>query len=160
MVLSKQFSCFHNAQVSPTKVDFSQLDDDDLEDIENLSPKQAELWMQKIDILRAKIKEKATSAGSKQVHHEEEEKDPGANPNIEESLLQKDLTSNPSIEIGQRKENEYTKQPSTKEAIVSGTIPLESARAEADQVLEAAIDKGKEIQLDSGKGNQQEVPNT
>ncbi|KAK7259328.1 hypothetical protein RIF29_24932 [Crotalaria pallida] len=50
---------------TPSKVDFSQLDDEDLHDIDNLSPKQAELWIQKIDALRAKIKEKATDTGNK-----------------------------------------------------------------------------------------------
>ncbi|KAK7255703.1 hypothetical protein RIF29_29122 [Crotalaria pallida] len=50
-----------NSSRSPEKVDLSQLEDDDLEDIDNLSPKQAELWIQKIDILRAKIKEKASN---------------------------------------------------------------------------------------------------
>ncbi|KAK7256458.1 hypothetical protein RIF29_29908 [Crotalaria pallida] len=50
-----------NSSGSPEKIDLSQLEDDDLEDIDNLSPKQAELWIQKIDILRAKIKEKASN---------------------------------------------------------------------------------------------------
>ncbi|KAK7255480.1 hypothetical protein RIF29_28890 [Crotalaria pallida] len=43
---------------SPTKDKDSLLDDEDLTDIDNLSPKQAALWLQKIDALREKIKEK------------------------------------------------------------------------------------------------------
>ncbi|KAK7290021.1 hypothetical protein RIF29_04129 [Crotalaria pallida] len=40
-------------------VDAYQLDVDDLAEIENLTPKQALAWMEKLDVLRSKIKAKA-----------------------------------------------------------------------------------------------------
>ncbi|KAK7266123.1 hypothetical protein RIF29_18763 [Crotalaria pallida] len=42
------------------KFDLAQLDDDDLADIESLTPKKAEVLLRNLDVLREKIKEKAT----------------------------------------------------------------------------------------------------
>ncbi|KAK7251169.1 hypothetical protein RIF29_34124 [Crotalaria pallida] len=53
---------------SPQRIDFSQLDDEDLADIDSLSPKQAELWIQKIDVLRAKIKQKTDNSVNNEFH--------------------------------------------------------------------------------------------
>ncbi|KAK7281672.1 hypothetical protein RIF29_09864 [Crotalaria pallida] len=43
----------------PKNLDFEQLDDDDFEDIDNLSPKKAASILKKLDMLRSKIKGKA-----------------------------------------------------------------------------------------------------
>ncbi|KAK7290123.1 hypothetical protein RIF29_04322 [Crotalaria pallida] len=45
-----------------TKLD----DDDDLADIDGLTPKQAEAWLKNIDILREKIAEKASGSTPKE----------------------------------------------------------------------------------------------
>ncbi|KAK7244746.1 hypothetical protein RIF29_39572 [Crotalaria pallida] len=69
---------------TPSKVDFGDLDDEDLDDINNLSPKQAELWMKKIDLLRAKIQERASNNEKSTKGSGEKEKDADqSNPNTE-----------------------------------------------------------------------------
>ncbi|KAK7267148.1 hypothetical protein RIF29_19812 [Crotalaria pallida] len=88
---------------TPSKIDFSQLDEEDLEDIDNLSPKQVELWVQKIDILRAKIQEKASAIGNKELMNVDKgsdlKSDMPSNPNNGEMLTEKgkDSTKQPSV---------------------------------------------------------------
>ncbi|KAK7259546.1 hypothetical protein RIF29_25155 [Crotalaria pallida] len=53
--------------ITPSKDGISHLDEEDLEDIENLSPKQAPLWIQKIDALREKIRAKSGKTYDKEV---------------------------------------------------------------------------------------------
>ncbi|KAK7260307.1 hypothetical protein RIF29_26254 [Crotalaria pallida] len=43
---------------TPQKPDFSGLDEEELADIDSLTPKEALLWMEKIDLLRERVKEK------------------------------------------------------------------------------------------------------
>ncbi|KAK7273662.1 hypothetical protein RIF29_14720 [Crotalaria pallida] len=43
---------------TPHKPDFSGLDEEELADIDSLTPKEALLWMEKIDLLRERVKEK------------------------------------------------------------------------------------------------------
>ncbi|KAK7290347.1 hypothetical protein RIF29_04691 [Crotalaria pallida] len=121
---------------SPQKLDFMQLDEEDIAYIDALSPKQAELWMQKIDVLRAKIKEKTMSplddATSKEkdglTNKPDETSNPSANPNLSDKDIPKQV------------------------AIEKETIPpenVENAMEAVHAVLSAAtantyqVDKGK-----------------
>ncbi|KAK7251601.1 hypothetical protein RIF29_34943 [Crotalaria pallida] len=62
----------HNSSPPPSipkNLDLEQLDDDDFEDIDNLSPKKAASILKKLDMLRSKIKGKAV------VQYDETERD-------------------------------------------------------------------------------------
>ncbi|KAK7243103.1 hypothetical protein RIF29_37888 [Crotalaria pallida] len=128
---------------SHSKVDFSQLDEDDLEDIDNLSPKQAELWMNKIDILRAKIQEKGVPAGNKD-----------SEPIIKD-VTENPTNPNPTPATEEQKEIEVVVVAlKTQEAIVNETIPpenIDSTKEEAAKVIEAATNQGHIQESDKGK---------
>ncbi|KAK7258929.1 hypothetical protein RIF29_24521 [Crotalaria pallida] len=122
-----------NSSGSPEKIDLSQLEDDDLEDIDNLNPKQAELWIQKIDILRAKIKEKAS------------------NPEKQTPYINKDLL------INDKEENEHDAEQSKS----GDQTAYGHDSKEIDRVLDQAtipdqpsvsVDPGVIVQNDKGKG--------
>ncbi|KAK7267908.1 hypothetical protein RIF29_20589 [Crotalaria pallida] len=57
-LLSKTEITAENMPASPLRAESPHFDEEDLTDIEILSPKQAELWLQKIDALREKISAK------------------------------------------------------------------------------------------------------
>ncbi|KAK7287456.1 hypothetical protein RIF29_00735 [Crotalaria pallida] len=88
-----------NNSGSPQKLDITQLDEEDIADIDALSPKQAELWIQKIDVLRAKIKEKTMipvdDATSKEkgglTNNSYETSNPSANPNLSDKDIPKQV---------------------------------------------------------------------
>ncbi|KAK7243851.1 hypothetical protein RIF29_38664 [Crotalaria pallida] len=79
---------------TPSKVDFSQLDDDDIEDIDNLTPKQAGVWIQKIDVLRAKIQERTDPTSSKDKSDKSDASHDNITPNP--SLTEKVVHDKPS----------------------------------------------------------------
>ncbi|KAK7289768.1 hypothetical protein RIF29_03690 [Crotalaria pallida] len=132
---------------TPSKVDFSQLDDDDIEDIDNLTPKQAAVWIQKIDVLRAKIQERTDPTSSK----DKSDKSDASHDNI---------TPNPSLT--EEAVHDKPSSDSVQEAIINETIPpenVESAKEEAEKVLAAAttqelhtVSQNTASVTDKGKG--------
>ncbi|KAK7273816.1 hypothetical protein RIF29_14879 [Crotalaria pallida] len=49
------------------KLDVTLIDDEDLEEIDNLTPKKAEMLLKNLDLLREKVKEKAMVDGDTSV---------------------------------------------------------------------------------------------
>ncbi|KAK7268027.1 hypothetical protein RIF29_20710 [Crotalaria pallida] len=147
---------------TPSKVDFGDLDDEDLDDINNLSPKQAELLMKKIDLLRAKIQERASNNDKSTEGSGEKEKDADqSNPNTEipssgnplsdadKEMTDKDLPKRPNIEIDQ-----VVGALKLQEAITNEILPpenVESARQDIEKVMEMATVNNQPKQSDKGK---------
>ncbi|KAK7266959.1 hypothetical protein RIF29_19621 [Crotalaria pallida] len=92
----------------PQPFDLTQIDEDDLAGIDGLSPKQAEVWLKNIDVLRERIAGKASliptneetmnKDNEKQVS---ENKDPSSNPSNSDEQLSKrmDLLRQPLLAL-------------------------------------------------------------
>ncbi|KAK7281197.1 hypothetical protein RIF29_08969 [Crotalaria pallida] len=102
--------------VEKTMDDAMLLDAEDLAEIDNLSPKQAKTWMEKIDVLRSKIKERADLQSQ------------------EENGVNHDASSPESAE--------KVKEAIVKETIPSENVA--DAEKEANAVIEAAMKTDKD----------------
>ncbi|KAK7251616.1 hypothetical protein RIF29_34962 [Crotalaria pallida] len=77
-------------------VDLSQLDEDDLEDLDNLTPKQAETLLKNMDVIREKLKEKVPTPQEPSVSDgiQKNAKPSEAKENPEKRLIETDSTLN------------------------------------------------------------------
>ncbi|KAK7273508.1 hypothetical protein RIF29_14560 [Crotalaria pallida] len=133
----------------PQPFDLTQIDDDDLTEIDNLSPKQAEIWLKNLNVLRERIKGKSID-----------------DPKIIDKLTKdsasasdgnKDLTKNPDCSNDHAKNVKQQwvekKKPTQKDvdridgslkikqAIEVGTVPVENI-ASAVEAVNSVIGDG------------------
>ncbi|KAK7267604.1 hypothetical protein RIF29_20282 [Crotalaria pallida] len=67
---SKQPTTTPRETPDPLTFDLSQLDDEDLIEIDNLTPKQIEAWLKNLDLLRDRIKNKSVDAAGTDVSND------------------------------------------------------------------------------------------
>ncbi|KAK7267673.1 hypothetical protein RIF29_20351 [Crotalaria pallida] len=85
--------------IDPQAFDIMQLDEEDLQEIDNLSPKQAVVWLKNLDVIRDRIK------GKNRLGHESNDKPveriligDGENPNIGSQPETTDVGGNPNMD--------------------------------------------------------------
>ncbi|KAK7287388.1 hypothetical protein RIF29_00661 [Crotalaria pallida] len=127
------------------------LDAEDLAEIDNLSPKKALAWIEKLDVLRLKVKERAD------MNTQSEGVSPDPSPVSSERVLE---TPNP-IAPTEKEIDDVVGALKTKDAIEKETIPPENvarAKEEAIAVLADAVRDNKDKEIESPASAKQKTP--
>ncbi|KAK7250848.1 hypothetical protein RIF29_33574 [Crotalaria pallida] len=158
--LSKDRSPSHHDSPGTQKLDFSQLDEEDMAEIDSLSPKQAERLLKNLDVLREKIKGKAVM--------EEQQKEPVISQenrrDQEEGTMQGDQQSK-GLEEGSNEGNRadvegavmFTTQSDTlieTSTVQHGESSAGRLEAKKDKTISAAEKIGLESDNDPGQSSQ------